>query len=62
MTTYTTTEFLRNSSPVFNDVQALGWVKLVSRNRPDMVLLTQQELDSIISQAKQEHIKAKDKE
>lgn len=47
---FTATDLVRKSSEVFNEVQRSGWVKIVNRGRPDMVLLTQDELDGIIKQ------------
>ena len=48
-TTFSATELRQDSSKVFNQVQSMGWVKIKSRSRPDMVLLTQKELDELLS-------------
>lgn len=47
-TTFSATELRQDSSKVFNQVQSQGWVKIKSRSRPDMVLLTQDELDALL--------------
>ena len=51
--TFSATDLRQDSSKVFNQVQSQGWVKIKSRSRPDMVLLTQEELDALM-QAKYE--------
>lgn len=47
-TTFSATELRQDSSKVFNQVQSHGWVRIRSRSRPDMVLLTQDELDALL--------------
>ncbi|AGG58087.1 hypothetical protein VPAG_00051 [Vibrio phage douglas 12A4] len=48
MTTYTASSLQKEIGTVLGDVQTLGFVKIKSRSRPDMVLITQKELDSIL--------------
>lgn len=50
---FTATQFQRNPAEVFNEVQRLGWAKLKSKSRPDMVVMTQQCLDEMLMQAKE---------
>ncbi len=51
--TFTPTELRQNSAEVFNEVQRLGWSKIKSKSRPDMVLMTQRYLDEMLLQAKE---------
>lgn len=48
--TVTTTELRRDTAGVYNQVQTTGWVRIVHRDRPDMVLVTQEELDALLKQ------------
>lgn len=52
----TPTEFRSNTSQVFNEVQANGKIKIVSRGRPDMILMTAKELERIITGKESEFI------
>jgi hypothetical protein len=45
---FSATELRQDSSKVFNHVQACGWVKICGRSRPEMILLTQEEFDSLL--------------
>ena len=45
---FTATQLRQDSAKVFNEVQSNGHAKIVSRSRPDMVLLTQNKLDAIL--------------
>lgn len=49
MTTYTASQLKQEISKVMNDVQTLGWVKISNRSRPDMILMTQEQLDQFLS-------------
>ncbi len=40
MKEFTPTNFRANSSDVFNEVQESGQVKIISKNRPEMILMT----------------------
>ncbi len=51
MTTFTPTEFRKNSSTVFNEVQASGKVSIKSKSRPDMVLMTTVKLEEMLREA-----------
>ena len=59
-TSYTPTQLRNNSSHVFNDVQRSGWVKIVSKTRPDMVIMTQEALDTILAQKVTEDVQRDD--
>lgn len=48
MTTYTGSELQSKIGEVLNDVQTLGWVRIKNRSRPNMVLMTQKELDDLL--------------
>jgi hypothetical protein len=48
----TVNNFLKNPSKVIDDVKCLGWVKITSFDGPDMVLLTQKQLDDLLAQSK----------
>ena len=48
---FTPTDFRANSSVVFNKVQESGQVKIVSKSRPVMILLTQKKLDAMLADA-----------
>ena len=50
---FTTSEFRQNLATAYNEAQALGWVRIKHRDRPDMILMTQAELDRIIAEAKE---------
>ncbi len=41
MATFTPTEFRKNSSKLFNEVQANGKVTIKSKSRPNMILMTE---------------------
>ena len=49
MTVFTASQLKQEISNVLNEVQTLGWVKISNRSRPDMVLITQEELDLLLS-------------
>lgn len=53
MATFTPTEFRKNSSKVFNEVQATGAVTIKSKSRPEMVLMTAKRLMEMMNTAKQ---------
>jgi prevent-host-death family protein len=48
MKTYTASELKQNIGDVLSDVQTRGSVKIKSRSRPDMVLITQDKLDRML--------------
>ena len=52
MKTFTVTELRRESPKVFNEVQSNGSAAIANRDRPLMVLITQQELDKRVRQGK----------
>ena len=47
MKDFTTSEFRANTAKAFNEVQENGMIKIVSRSRPDMILMTVKKLDQI---------------
>ena len=47
MKKFTPTDFRANSSKVFNEVQSSDGVLIISKSRPDMVLMTKANLESI---------------
>ena len=52
MKTFTPTEVRRESPMVYNEVQRTGAVAIAHRDRPLMILITQQELDRRIEEAR----------
>ncbi len=48
MDDFTTSDLKQKTGAVLNEVQRIGWVKIKSRSRPDMVLVTQEFLDDIL--------------
>lgn len=53
MRVFTPTAFRANSSEVFNAVQSDGEVSILSKNRPDMVLMLKYEKDALIEKIRQ---------
>ena len=45
---FTATQLRQDSSKVFNEVQLSGQVKIISRSRPTMILMTEDELERLI--------------
>ena len=54
MKEFTPTEFRANSSKVFNQVQESGKIKIVSKSRPDMILMTEK-VYLRLSESKKDH-------
>lgn len=50
---FTTSEFRQNVSAAYNAAQTNGSVVIKHRDRPDMILMTQSELDKRIEEAKE---------
>ena len=50
---FTTSEFRQNVSAAYNAAQTKGSVVIKHRDRPDMILITQSELDRRIEEAKE---------
>jgi len=50
VTKFTTSDLKQKTGEVLNEAQRIGWVKIKSRSRPDMVLVTQQHLDDLLKQ------------
>lgn len=49
---FTTSQFRQNLAKAYNAAQSEGKVKIKHRDRPDMFLITQAELDKIKKQEK----------
>lgn len=47
---FTATQLRQDSSKVFNEVQLSGQAKIVSRSRPTMILLTEDEFNRVTEQ------------
>lgn len=47
---FTATQLRQDSSKVFNEVQLSGQAKIVSRSRPTMILLTEDEFKRVTEQ------------
>ncbi len=47
---FTATQLRQDSSKVFNEVQLSGQAKIVSRSRPTMILMTEDELEKLVKQ------------
>ncbi|MDX1400254.1 MAG: hypothetical protein R3204_17115, partial [Oceanospirillum sp.] len=48
MKEFTASDLQKNIGSVLSEAQRIGWVKIKSRSRPDMVLVTQQHLDELL--------------
>lgn len=45
---FSTSDLKQKTGEVLNEAQRAGWVKVKSRSRPDMVLVTQEYLDDLL--------------
>jgi len=53
---FTATQFKRNSSPIYNEMQATGAVTIKNADRGDMVLMTRLQLDKLLSSKAQREV------